>query len=200
VPVEAAVRSGVQHRHGRAHKQLLEHSVALLSYRADLVEDRALSRESRVAAVWPRAAEKHPTDDGVRDVNERVTRDVALGAGLLPELVGASPFPDNQTAPCWVEISHDGQYLFTVNTASGSISSYSIAPGGSLGLAQATAVSGAATPEDARLSPDGRTLWFVDPTADAVSGFAVFGGTLTELSSSPTQGPVGAAPSGVVVT
>ena len=23
--------------------------------------------------------------------------------------IGASPFPDNQTAPCWVEISHDGQ-------------------------------------------------------------------------------------------
>ena len=30
-------------------------------------------------------------------------------------------------APCWVEITHDGQFLFTVNTASGTISAYQIA-------------------------------------------------------------------------
>ena len=41
--------------------------------------------------------------------------------------IGASPFADDQTAPCWVEISHDGQYLFAVNTAVATISSYSIA-------------------------------------------------------------------------
>src|SRR6266571_3297578 len=46
--------------------------------------------------------------------------------------IGSSPFADNQTAPCWVEISHDGQYLFTVNTAAKTISSYAIAAGGSL--------------------------------------------------------------------
>ncbi len=39
--------------------------------------------------------------------------------------IGNSPFADFQTAPCWVEISHDGSHLFTVNTASASISSYS---------------------------------------------------------------------------
>ena len=38
--------------------------------------------------------------------------------------VGDSPFADNQTAPCWVEVSHDGGYLFAINTGSGSISSY----------------------------------------------------------------------------
>ncbi len=36
--------------------------------------------------------------------------------------IGSSPFADRQTAPCWVEISHDGNYLFTVNTAVPSIS------------------------------------------------------------------------------
>ena len=41
--------------------------------------------------------------------------------------IGSLPFPDQQMAPCWVEISHDGRFLFTVNTASGSVSSYSIA-------------------------------------------------------------------------
>jgi len=42
--------------------------------------------------------------------------------------IGPSPYADSQTAPCWVEISHDGRYLFTVNTGSASISSYSINP------------------------------------------------------------------------
>jgi hypothetical protein len=48
--------------------------------------------------------------------------------------ISASPYADGQTAPCWVEISHDGRYLFTVNTGSGNVSSYSIDPDGSLTL------------------------------------------------------------------
>src|SRR5262249_45421761 len=48
----------------------------------------------------------------------------AFGVGTDGALspIGSSPFADSQTAPCWVEISHDGQFLFTVNTGSGSIS------------------------------------------------------------------------------
>jgi 6-phosphogluconolactonase len=113
--------------------------------------------------------------------------------------IGDSPFPDDQTAPCWVELSHDGQYLFAVNTASRSISSYSIAAGGALALLQSTQINAAGNPEDARLSPDGTTLWVVDPTADTVSGFTVDGGSLAELPTSPMPAPVGAAPSGLVV-
>jgi 6-phosphogluconolactonase len=112
--------------------------------------------------------------------------------------IGASPFADDQTAPCWVEIGHDGRFLFAVNTGSRSISSYSIATDGSLTLLQSTPVNAAVSPEDARLSPDGNTLWVVDPGADAVSGFTVDGGGLTGLSTSPA--PVGAAPSGIVVS
>lgn len=115
--------------------------------------------------------------------------------------MGASPFPNEQTAPCWVEISHDGRYLFAVNTGDSTLSSYSIAPDGTLNLLGTTALrSPAHGPEDARLSPDGATLWVVDTGADTVSGFAVKGGTLTELGSSPASGPAGAAPSGIVVT
>jgi len=57
---------------------------------------------------------------------------VAVDATLTP--IGASPFADNQTAPCWVEISHDGRYLFAINTASSSISRYRIAPNGGMTL------------------------------------------------------------------
>jgi 6-phosphogluconolactonase len=116
--------------------------------------------------------------------------------------IGTSPFADNQTAPCWVEISHDGRYLFAVNTASKTISSYAIGSDGSLALLQSTPAltAPAATPEDARLSPDGTSLWVVDPSADTISGFTVNGGTLTELPTSPTAVPIGAAPTGIVVT
>jgi 6-phosphogluconolactonase len=124
----------------------------------------------------------------------------AVGANGALTPIGTSPFANNQTAPCWVEISSDGQFLFAVNTASGSISSYSIASGGSLTLLQNTPIKAAGTPEDARLSPDGKTLWVVDPTADTVSGFSVNGGFLTELQTSPTPAPAGATPAGIVVT
>jgi 6-phosphogluconolactonase len=111
--------------------------------------------------------------------------------------VGA-PVANDGGAACWIEISHDGKFLFVVNTASASISSYSIGDGGTLTFLQSTApgqVLGGA--EDARLSPDGSTLWVVESGGDAVTGFTVNGGTLTPLTSA--AGPAGAAPSGIVV-
>ena len=115
--------------------------------------------------------------------------------------IGSSPFADLQTAPCWVEISHDGQYLFTVNTGSGTISRYSIAPGGALTLLGSTPVgaTGGVGAVDARLSPGGRTLFVDESRIGAVGAFAVHGGNLTELASSPTPLPAGAAPAGIVV-
>jgi 6-phosphogluconolactonase len=116
--------------------------------------------------------------------------------------IGASPFPDHQTAPCWVEISHDGRFLFTVNTAVPSISSYAIGWDGTLHLLGSTPFHGSSAglaPEDARLGPDGSTLWVVDTKGVAVSGFQVQGGRLDELTSSPTSLPAGATPFGIVV-
>jgi DNA-binding beta-propeller fold protein YncE len=113
--------------------------------------------------------------------------------------IGSSPFADLQTAPCWVEISHDGKYLFTVNTASSTISRYSIAADGTLTLLGSTPFNGKGA-FDARLAPDGATLWVVDDGSNAVSGLTVNGGDLSELASSPTSLPAGAAPFGIVVT
>jgi 6-phosphogluconolactonase len=122
-------------------------------------------------------------------------RDGFLGR-LSP--IGASPYADGQTAPCWVEISHDGRYLFTVNTGSGNISSYAIRTNGSLALIGSAPIRSGGGDIDARLSPDGRTL-SVDGSANHIlSVFAVHGGTLTELPSSPTPLPPGGAPAGIV--
>ncbi len=126
-------------------------------------------------------------------------RDSANGT-LSP--IGSSPFADLQTAPCWVEITHDGRFLFAVNTGSGTISRYSIAPGGALTLLGSTPVgaTGGVGAVDARLSPDGRTLYVDESKIGAVGAFAVTGGNLTELATSPFTLPAGAAPAGVVVT
>jgi 6-phosphogluconolactonase len=121
------------------------------------------------------------------------------GDGTLSS-IGSSPFADHQTAACWVEISHDGRYLFTVNTASGTISRYAIAADGSLELVGSTPLDKAgAGAEDARLAPDGQTLWVVETTAKALSGFTVEGASLTALAGSSTALDGGTAPFGIVV-
>jgi 6-phosphogluconolactonase len=113
--------------------------------------------------------------------------------------IGSSPYADGQTAPCWVEISHDGRYLFTVNTGSGNISSYSINPDGSLVLIGSTPITGGGADIDARLSPDGRYLLVDGSGMHFVSVFAVNGGTLTEVPSSPTPLPSGVTSSAGIV-
>ena len=117
------------------------------------------------------------------------------GGSLTP--LGA-PVANDGGAACWIEVSHNGKFLFDVNTASASISSYSVADSGALTFLQSTGpgeISGGA--EDARLSPDGHTLWVVESGGNSVTGFSVSGGTLTPLTSA--LGPTGATPSGIVV-
>ncbi len=121
--------------------------------------------------------------------------------GLFGHLspIGSSPYADGQTAPCWVEISHNGKYLFTVNTGSGTVSSYSINRDGSLVLIGSFAISGGGADIDARLSPDGNYLLVLGSGMHFVSVFAVNGGNLTELPSSPTPLPAGVTSSSGIV-
>jgi 6-phosphogluconolactonase (cycloisomerase 2 family) len=107
--------------------------------------------------------------------------------------------PRTAPAPCWVEISHDSTYLFIVNTGSGNISSYAIKRDGSLVLIGSFAIKGGGANIDARLSPDGKYLLVNGSGAQVVSVFAVNGGNLTEVSSSPTPLPAGATSSSGIV-
>ena len=125
----------------------------------------------------------------------------AYNDSLLGNLspIGSSPYADGQTAPCWVEISHNGKYLFTVNTGSGNISSYTINPNGSLTLIGSTPINGGGADIDARLSPDGKYLLVDGSGMHFVSVFAVNGGSLTEVPSSPTPLPAGVTSSSGIV-
>jgi 6-phosphogluconolactonase len=115
--------------------------------------------------------------------------------------IGSSPFANGETGTCWVEISPDGQTLFSVNTGTGSISRYAIAADGQLTLAGNTPVSatGGVGATDARLTPNGATLYVNESRVDAVGSFSVDGTSLTEKAGSPAPLPAGATPAGIVV-
>ncbi len=160
-------------------------------------------------AVGPFGSEFRPTNPselyvsnahGGANVGSVSAYNVAANGILHP--IGDSPFPDKQTAPCWVEITHDGRFLFTVNTAVPSISRYRILSDGALSLLGSTVFNDPTglRPFDARLDPTGRNLYVVDAGLDKVSAFAVDDGDLTELSASPFALPTGATPFGIVVT
>lgn len=158
--------------------------------------------------IGPFGSEFRPTDPSQLYVSNAhnggtlgtISAFTAAADGTLSS-IGASPYADLQAAPCWVEISHDGKYLFTVNTASKSVSQFSIAADGSLTLLGSTAFNaGVSGPTDARLNPDGSVLWVLEAGNDAVGAFAVDGGNLTLLPASQTALPVGATPFGIVVT
>jgi hypothetical protein len=57
--------------------------------------------------------------------------------GLLNVVSGS--VPDFQTAACWVVITNDGQFAYTTNTASGTVSSYNIGSDGTLTLLNSVA-------------------------------------------------------------
>ncbi len=183
-----------------------------------LIDSFAVGRDGRLTAaagspfpaqgIGPFGSEFRPTDASQLFVsnahnggNAGTVSAFSVAADGALSSIGTSPYPDLQPAPCWVEISGDGNYLFAVNTAGPSISSYSIAATGALTLLGSTPFASPAGvgPEDARLSPDGQNLFVVDTAADALSGFAVSGGDLAELPSR-TPLPAGAAPFGIVVT
>jgi 6-phosphogluconolactonase (cycloisomerase 2 family) len=114
--------------------------------------------------------------------------------------IGDSPVGNDGRASCWIEASQDGRYLFVVNTASHTVSTYSVGHDGSIAFLQSTpAADLGGGAEDDRLAPDGNTLWVVQAGADQVAGFTVNDdGSLNLLSQ--TAGPAGAKPTGIVVT
>jgi 6-phosphogluconolactonase (cycloisomerase 2 family) len=85
---------------------------------------------------------------------------------------------DHQLDTCW--LVNNGRYAFGANYSSGTISSFTIGRGGELTLLQSvagstdpTATVQGSTPLDARVSPDGRFLYLVEPGAGKVGGWRI---------------------------
>ena len=119
------------------------------------------------------------------------------------QAIGTSPYPDQQTAPCWVALEPDMRYLFAANAGSDSISSYSVAADGTLSLVGSTALRdgpGLGT-FDLGLDPAGRYPYQVDGNKREINALAVTGGSLSEIASSPISLGLSAnaVPSGVAI-
>lgn len=85
--------------------------------------------------------------------------------------------PTEQTAACWVLVSHNGHYVYTTDAGSGAISGYEISPDGSLRLLNTdgrTGVTGDGShPVDMAQSRDGRFLYSLNNGNGTLSVFRV---------------------------
>ena len=109
----------------------------------------------------------------------------AVSRNGVPNVISAS-IANGQQAACWVALTPDGGYAFTIDAHSPArISSYAIAADGSLTLVNATAAGSSTAPLlDASVSGDGRFLYVVDVGGGAIDAFQIgSGGALTPIGS-----------------
>jgi 6-phosphogluconolactonase (cycloisomerase 2 family) len=115
--------------------------------------------------------------------------DVANDGALFS--IGSSPFASLQNGTCWVAVTPNGQYLFAVNTGSGTVSRFSIDASGDLTLLGSSPVNsnGGVGGTDDTISPDGQNLYINETAAHGVAEMTIQGGNLTELPGSPVALP-----------
>jgi len=117
---------------------------------------------------------------GAPDASAVSSYDVASSGALG---VISPSVADHQTAACWIAISPDDRVVYTSNTGSGSISSYSLGHDGSLRLLEQVAASTGAgsAPADLTGSRNGRFLIVLLPGTSSVASYRVGGGGSLEL-------------------
>jgi 6-phosphogluconolactonase len=92
---------------------------------------------------------------------------------------------DNQSAPCWVVVAEGGQYAYTTNAHSNSISSYQVAANGTIVLdASIAGTTGAAPTDMAVTTSTGRYVLVYDAGAGEIDEFSLgAAGTLAKIAS-----------------
>ena len=94
-----------------------------------------------------------------------------------------APIATGQNAACWLVASKNGRFAFVANAASGSVSTFSVAPDGSIAFLGAVSVQGM-TPLDEALSEDGHTLYVLAAGSHGIVQFSVGDdGALTYVGS-----------------
>ena len=111
-------------------------------------------------------------------------------APAKPMLISAS-VGTTQTAACWVVVTPNGRHAYVTNTASGTISSYSIRKTGQIALAQAIAATSVGGPIDAAISADGRGLFVLNAGSNSLTSFSIARDGALSASGSVTGLPAG---------
>jgi 6-phosphogluconolactonase len=94
-----------------------------------------------------------------------------LQSGLVIRSYG--PVADNQTAACWVVITNNGNFTYTTNAGSGSVSGYQIGTNGKLTLFTTVSTGTNSNPNEEALTSDGNFLYIIDPGTSTLSAFQV---------------------------
>jgi len=105
-------------------------------------------------------------------------------SGMLSVVSGS--VPDFQTAACWIVITNSGRYVYTTNTGSGVVSSYTLDASGTLTLLNSVAANlGAMSfPIDMALNNSSRYLYVHAAGLQTVEAFRVeTDGSLTPIGS-----------------
>jgi 6-phosphogluconolactonase (cycloisomerase 2 family) len=120
-------------------------------------------------------------------VSEAVGAEEGSGASSYKLESNGSATPISQSvgsgqfAACWLVISKNGQFAYTANAASNTLSSYTIGSDGTLTVLE-RAVPTDMQPLDMDLSNNGRFLYVIDGRSDTIRGFGVNAdGTLTDI-------------------
>lgn len=89
------------------------------------------------------------------------------------ESISTSVDATGQRAACWVVITKNGKFAYTTNTASGTVSSYTIGHDGSLTLLNAVAATTGGRPTDADISRNGQFLYVLVAGTRAIQGYRI---------------------------
>lgn len=127
-----------------------------------------------------------PLGDGRILVNEAAP-EMPGGAGVSTYQIESdgllTPITANlrngQSATCWGVVAPDGMHAFTSNTASGTLSSYSLEPDGAVALNAGVAATVAGGPIDMSLSADGSMLYVLLGGTGEIAVHDVTGGMLS---------------------
>ncbi|MEP6725912.1 MAG: beta-propeller fold lactonase family protein, partial [Bacteroidota bacterium] len=114
-----------------------------------------------------------------------------IGANGKPHDINGA-IPNHEAAPCWVAVTKFGRFAFLTNTASNSVSSYYVAPNGSLYLVRQVAASTNDGPVDIVVAKNNYDVFVLNGKAKTIGEYhrTFFGG----LSS---MGSVGGLPASV---
>ena len=97
-----------------------------------------------------------------------------------------APIETGQQAACWVVTSKDSRFAFVANTASSTVSTFSVGQDGSIAFLTAVPLHGV-TAIDEAISEDGRYLYVVAAGSDTIVQFAIGrDGTLTYVGTTST--------------
>lgn len=104
----------------------------------------------------------------------------------------SAPIATGERAACWLVASKDGRFAFVANAASGSVSTFAVAPDGSLTFLSAVSVQGM-TPLDEALSENGRFLYVLAAGTHGIVEFEVGAdGSLTRIGAQADVAPAAA--------